>query len=146
MADKHDKIRYENGMAAVRAHVDDAILGVEDGQKARAQAREALEAYKKQKSDELELAAKRFSFLQRFEFVVGALAIVQVAVWMLILKSELSPLILTIGICLVLYLIVAIMDSRAKGAREDIRYQIQAAKKAKLKTGGDVKGVVVLFE
>jgi hypothetical protein len=146
MADKIDTVRRDKGQEDVRMHVGVTTAGIDDPQEARTKARELLDDYLVQKATELELAAKNFKIRQRAEFVIGALTIVQIGVWMLFLQSQPSPLIATIALCLVAYLVAAILDSKSKGRREDIRYQIQAAKKAKLKNGPDNKGVAISFE
>ena len=146
MAEKHDQARYQKGMEDVRACVASATPGVDDAQQARARARQALSDYQEQKAAALTAAAKRFMILQRVEFVIGALAVVQVGVWLLFLQAQASPLIATIAVCLLAYLIAAVLDSKAKAVREDIRYQIKAAKKAKLKNREGGKGVIVSFD
>ena len=144
MEDRRSEIRYENGKEDVRAYVADAIAGIEGSQEARARAKECLTAYKKQRGSELEQASKRFTLLQRVEFVIGALALIQIAIFMLKGEPYFMPLIVTTAISLVVYVIAAMMDSRAKGRKLDIEKQLLAAKKAKLKN--DAESVVVEFE
>ena len=146
MAERRDQMRYQRGMEDVRACVAAATPGLEDVQEARAKAREALCGYQEQKAAALAAAAKRFLILQRIEFVAGAVVVVQVGIWLLFLQAQASFLIATIAVCLLAYLIVAILDSKAKAAREDIRQQLKAAKKAKLKNGEGDKGVAVSFD
>ncbi|MDR2673255.1 MAG: hypothetical protein LBC35_08320 [Coriobacteriales bacterium] len=146
MAEKHDQVRYDKGKEDVRDYVAQATEGIQDVQEARQAAREALDDFKQDRAEVLEQTAKRFKLTQRLEFIVGALAILQLGIWALFQREELSPLIFTIAACFVFYLVVAILDSKAKGARQDILYQIKAAKKAKFRAGDDGTGVKVDFD
>ncbi|MDR0350829.1 MAG: hypothetical protein LBH64_04675 [Coriobacteriales bacterium] len=144
MGQKQDDIRYENGKQAVRSLIANATSGTDDPQQARAQARESLETYREQKGAEMEEAAKKFSLFQRIEFVIGALVLIQIAIFMLRGEPYIVALIFTTTGCMLLYLVVAILDSRAKGRRQDIHYEMLAARKVKLKNGE--RGVIVEFE
>jgi hypothetical protein len=146
MAEKHDRIRYERGKEDLRAYIATRAAGIEDPQEARREAREAIKTYQEEKGSELEQAAKRFKIMQRVEFIIGALVILQIGILFLRGEPWIMPLIMSTFVCLLAYIVVAFMDSRAKGVREDLRFQIQAARKAKLKAGSEAKGVVVEFD
>lgn len=149
MSERQDRLnaeRSEQGKKLVRAHITEAVAGITDAQEARAGAREVLEAYKEQKGEELEQASKRFALLQRIEFVVGALTLVQIAIFMLRGEPYIVPLIFSIAACLILYLIVAILDSKARSRKQEIHYQLVAANKVKMKAGADGTGLVVEFK
>jgi len=134
--------RLEAGRELVRSVVAEAAAAAGAGaasspQEARDIAKAAISELLERKAAELEAAAKRFALLQRLEFVVGALALVQIALFMLMGEGRPVALVFTIAATLALYLVAAILDSRAKHRREEIQAQIQAAKKAKLKTADD---------
>ncbi|MDR1088504.1 MAG: hypothetical protein LBL23_04460 [Coriobacteriales bacterium] len=149
MSERQDRLnaeRYERGKELLHTQLTDAVAGIIDAPSARERAREALEAFKEQKNRELEEATKRFSLLQRVEFVVGALTLVQIAVFMLRGEPYIVPLIFSIVACLILYLIVAILDSKARSRKQEIHYQLVAANKVKMKPRTDGTGVVFEFK
>jgi hypothetical protein len=145
MSAKQDAVSRQRAQEDLQAYILAETSGIDDPQKARIQAKEAVDTYTDDKAIELEKAARRFAFLQRVEFVIGALFLIQAAVFMLF--KDASPLmvilIFTAVATAVLYIPAAYMDSKAKAARQDIRLQIQAAKKVKLKNNDD--GLVIEF-
>lgn len=146
MAAGQDQVFYEKAQGEVAALVAGAGAGKSDPQAARAAAKDALEAYKQQKSLDFEQASNRFKLLQRLEFVVGALFLIQIAVLFLFLKGESIPLIFTAAACFLLYIVAAVLDSKAKRQRSQTQNQILAAKKVKLKNGESGIGVVADFD
>jgi hypothetical protein len=144
MADRRSEIRYENGKEAVRAAIAEATVDICGAQEARARAKESLAAFKEQRDADLEQASKRFTLLQRIEFVIGALVLIQIAIFMLKGEPYIMALIYSTVASIALYVVAAIIDSRAKGRKLDIESQLLAAKKVKLKNDGD--GVAVEFE
>ncbi len=144
MDDKRSEDRYENSKRVVRAWIDVATEGIENAQEARAQAKESLTAFKEQKGAELEKASKQFALLQRVEFVIGAVVLVQIAIFMLKGEPYLVPLIYSTAASILIYVIVAFSDSRAKSDKLNLESQLIAAKKVKVKNADE--GIIVEFE
>jgi VIT1/CCC1 family predicted Fe2+/Mn2+ transporter len=144
MADRHAAVRYERSKDALRTYIMNEVAGIDDPKEARIHAKDSVDSYRDQKGAELEQAAKRFNIFQRIEFVIGALFLIQVAVFMLKGEPRLVILIYTGVATALLYVIAAVLDSKAKGKKLEINSQIQAAKKVKLKN--DESGVVIEFE
>jgi hypothetical protein len=144
--EKRDAERYEQAKEYLRAHIQSAVAGIDDAQSARAHAKEVIEAYQGQEELKLEQATRRFTLLQRIEFIVGAVVLVQIAIFVLKGEPYLVPLIISTPLCLALYVVVAVLDSKAKSKKQELRSRVQATKKVKLKTGASGKGVAVEFK
>jgi hypothetical protein len=146
MAVDKERVFLERAKVEVAALIANAGTGISDPQAARVQAKETIEAYKEQKGLEFEQVSNRFKLLQRLEFIIGALFLIQIAVLFLFFKGESIPLIFTAAACFLLYIVVAVFDSKAKRQRQQTQSQIVAAKKVKLKNGAGGVGVVADFD
>ncbi|MDR2196923.1 MAG: hypothetical protein LBO07_03045 [Coriobacteriales bacterium] len=144
MAAKPDERRLEVAKTEIEELVRQSSRDASDPKTARALAKEALGHYLDHANADLKQAAERFRFLQKVEYIIGAVVIVQVVVLLLILKGESAPLALTSALSVVLYVIAAVIDSRAKGKRQDFHFRVLAAKKAKFRNVGT--GIVVEFD
>jgi len=131
--------RLERGKELLREHLAGVAQSSDNPQEARARAREAIAALQEKKAAELAQAAKRFSVLQKVEFVIGALALIQIAIFVLKGEPRILALIYSTAATLLIYLVVAILDSRAKSHRQDLQAELQATRKVKLKTAADGK-------
>jgi len=144
MDDKRSEHRYENSKQVVRTWIAAATEGIGNAQEARIQAKESLITFKEQKGAELEKASKQFALLQRVEFIIGAVVLVQIAIFMLKGEPYLVPLIYSTAFSILIYVIVAFSDSRAKSDKLNLESQLLAAKRVKLKN--DDEGIIVEFE
>jgi hypothetical protein len=138
--------RLEDGKSLVRDYVMAATSAMQESQSARAEAKLAVDRYKEEKAQELEAATKRFGLLQKIEYVVGALVLVQIAIFVLRGEPYIVELIFSTTACLIIYVIIAILDSKAKSAKLDIEHQIIAAKKIKFKNNETETGIIVEFD
>jgi hypothetical protein len=141
---KKDQKRLETAQQELTELISEASTGIDDPQAARLKAKQALDQYQETAVANLSQASERFKLLQRVEYVIGAAVVAQVVIFMLILKSQSVPLAISSSLTVVLYVIAAVLDSKAKGKRQDIHFQIQAAKKAKLRNGD--AGVIIEFD
>ncbi len=146
MANSREALYFEQGKELVHTTLSQEAFGIDDPKEARLRAQEALTAFVENKGTELEEAAKRFKLFQRLEFIIGALVLIQMGIFLLRGEPYIIPLIFTATASAILYVVIAVLDSKAKGRRDAIQQEIKAAKRVKLKSDPSGVGVCVGFE
>lgn len=143
---EQDSLYFEQGKQAVLAAVSPKAVATSDAVAARKHAQSALDAFKTQKDLELEQASTRFKRFQIIEFIMGALVIIQMVIFLLQGEPYIWPLAATATLCAVLYVVAAVLDSKAKRVRQIAYFESLAAKKARIKNRADGKGVELEFK
>lgn len=137
---------FTRGKEVVSSLLTDATQGTSDAREARTQAESALEDFVARTSQTFEQSQQSFRKFQIAEFVIGALFLVQMIVFLFHGEPYLWPLMISSLVFAVLYIISAALDSRAKGKKMQLQFELLAAKKAKIKNAPSGEGIVVEFK
>lgn len=146
MAKTTNEMRYERGKREILAYLNNVITDVTGPREARKHAEESLDTLKVLKDAELEKANKQFKRFQILEFVVGAVFLIQMVIFLVHGEPYIWPLVATSALCAILYVVVAFLDSKAKNRRQNIYFETLAIKKTRITYNADDPEIIIKFK